>query len=349
MDVAALYPNCRVNKTCENIEESIINCGLKFDKIDSRFLTQFVSVITRGVFRDKSLQEFLQAPKQRTTINSFMKRQDQSQFHGPPIRQPGDLSDVQINKLLAIAAARSTKTVMENHFYQIGGKIYHQREGSAIGVDLSVESCSLYMTNWDQKFLGKLKKLGISIDMYFRYVDDTVLGLREIHHGWSYDRKKGVMTFDRFKQKTQAGDHHTFEQLQMIANSLDKDIQMTFDVPSLNESGLLPVLDLGLYIVNNQVIHRFYKKPMSSPFQIHYRSAIANRTKRETLLQEGIQILRNSGTDASHLERTNELSKLMNSLRISGYDQAYRYHILKGILNLKQKLANDIDQALRIR
>ena len=88
---------------------------------------------------------------------------------------------------------------------------------------------------------------------------------------------------------------------------------------------------------------------MSSPFQIHFRSAIANRTKRDTLLQEAIRILRSSGPDANHLERKFILSKFMNSLRISGYDQVYRYHTLRGILNLEQKHEKDNKQGIRIR
>ena len=124
-----------------------------------------------------------------------MKRQDEGQFYGPPDLQARNLSDVQIRSLIAIAAAKSTRVVMSNHFYQIGGKIFRQREGSPIGVDLSVESCSLYMTNWDHKYLSKLRKLGLTIDLYIRYVDDIVIGLREIHHQWTYDRVRGKMNF----------------------------------------------------------------------------------------------------------------------------------------------------------
>ena len=73
---------------------------------------------------------------------------------------------------------------MENHFYQIGGCLYQQREGSAIGVDMILEAASLYMTTWDEMFLKKLRKLGIKVDLYFRYIDDIVIGMRGIHHCW---------------------------------------------------------------------------------------------------------------------------------------------------------------------
>ena len=132
-------------------------------------------------------------------------------FQGPPQNITRDLSDVQVQCLIAIAAAKSTKVVMENHFYQIGGKIYRQKEGSAIGVDLSVESCSLYMTSWDQKFLSKLKKHGIAVDMYFRYVDDIVIGLRGIHCGWYYSSTLKKMVFNPDRPSILPADQHTFK------------------------------------------------------------------------------------------------------------------------------------------
>ena len=64
---------------------------------------------------------------------------------------------------------------------------------------------------------------------------------------------------------------------------------MTVDAPSMHETGLLRVLDLGLLVVNNRVHHTFYSKLMTSPFTIHFRSAISTRIKRDTLLKEGIQ------------------------------------------------------------
>ena len=238
---------------------------------------------------------------------------------------------------------------MENHYYQIGGKIYRQKEGSAIGVDLSVESCSLYMTNWDKMFLDKLKRLCITVNLYFRYVDDIVIGLRGIHHGWYYSTLLKKMIFDADRVPVLPGDQHTFFQLQLIANSLDSDIQLTVDTPSQNESGQLPVLDLGLSVVNNKICHTFYSKPMSSPYQIHFRSAMAKRTKRETLLQEGIRRLRNIGPSATDLDRNTLMSTYMNSLRISGYDQSFRYHTLRGIFNLHSKHEEEIALGNRVR
>ena len=343
MDVAALYPNCKVAPTVNKVEESINQCGLEFEQINKSFLTKFVSVLTRGEVQDEEVRRFVQVPKPRTTLNSYMKRQSEDQFQGPPMEQLGNLTPGVIRKLVAIAAGKSVSTVMQNHFFQIGGKIYKQKDGAAIGLDLSVEACSLYMTKWDHTFLAKLRRMGIHVSRYIRYVDDIVILLRAISPGWSFDlRSKKLVFNENDATLTCDSDVRTFEVLRDIANTLDSNIQMEVDVPSRNPNGRLPVLDLGLYIEENIVKHGFYSKPMSNPFVIMYNSAIPNSTKQSSLLQEGLRRIRNMGQNVPNLEKISVLNKFMNSLMISGYDHQYRYHMLRGILNREREIEEQI-------
>ena len=66
------------------------------------------------------------------------------------------MQPTEVRKLIAIATGASVATVMKNHYFQIGGKIFRQVDGAAIGVDLAVESCSLYK-NYHQFILEKTK------------------------------------------------------------------------------------------------------------------------------------------------------------------------------------------------
>ena len=45
------------------------------------------------------------------------------------------------------------------------------------------------MSMWDRKLLDKLKKLGISVVMYKRYVDDMYMVLNGSRKGWAYSKK----------------------------------------------------------------------------------------------------------------------------------------------------------------
>ena len=243
MDVAALYPSCKSKGTMDTIKESSNMCNMVFENIISIFLCKFVSILTRGKSGDPRLNEFLQVPKPRTTLNSFLRRKSETQFVGPPAKQHVDLEQSQIRKLLGIASARSTNVVMNHHYFTIGGKIYRQRDGCPIGMDLSVEAASLYMSLWDLKFLKLCKKLGLKIGLYKRYVDDIVICMQGITGGWYFDSKSKIMKFDPGNENVdQNSDARTLLILREIANSIDTAIQFEVDYPSLHENGRLPVL-----------------------------------------------------------------------------------------------------------
>ena len=75
-------------------------------------------------------------------------------------------------------------------------------------------------------------------------------------------------------------DARTFMILRGIANSLDKNIVMEPDYPSLHESGRVPVLDMNVWLDQEGKIQTsFYKKPMSSPYVMMFRSAVSSRKK----------------------------------------------------------------------
>ena len=118
-----------------------------------------------------------------------------------------------------------------------------------------MEIAGLYMSSWDKKFLNLCQKAGIKLLMYKRYVDDTVIILKELNPGWVWNEKSKKMVYDPKDPSSELpGDQRTFLALVSTANGIDKDIQMTSDVPSVHQDGNLPVLDLGLKVVNNKII-----------------------------------------------------------------------------------------------
>ena len=51
-----------------------------------------------------------------------------------------------------------------------------------------------------------------------------------------------------------------------IANSLEEDIQMTYNTPSMNSNGCMLVLDLQLWCDDGQVLFSFYERKMISNY-----------------------------------------------------------------------------------
>ena len=153
-------------------------------------------------------------------------------------------------------------------------------------MDLTVEVASIYMALWDLSFLNKLKQLGIRVSLYVRYVDDIVICLPRITKGWRYDVKKKELVFSlEHPYSDMEDDLRSFSVLKDIADTLDSDIKMSVDVPSLHESRRVPVLDLEVFIdEDNFIQHSFYKKTISNPRVNLYTSAISAKSKRDSLL-----------------------------------------------------------------
>ena len=70
------------------------------------------------------------------------------------------------------------------------------------------------------------------------YVDDTALVSTSIERGWRYDKCEGKMVWSQDcadEDVDVASDVITAKFMVDVANSLDDDIKMTFDCPSLND------------------------------------------------------------------------------------------------------------------
>ena len=81
---------------------------------------------------------------------------------------------------------------------------------------------------------------------------------------------------------------------------------------------------------------------MASQFLIMKRSAMPLGIKRASLIQEGVRILRNTKRSTPWSTKAALLSDFSNRMRISGYHDTYRLHIIQAAVEIYEKqLAND--------
>ena len=104
------------------------------------------------------------------------------------------------------------------------------------------------------------------------------------------------------KENTRSDEDRTAETIVAVANSIDSNIQLTWDIPEKNNTKRMPVLDLEIWVEEmdgtEKVLHSFYKKKVASPYTILKRSALSYSVKKSTLLQEA---LRRLGAVSKHL------------------------------------------------
>ena len=119
-------------------------------------------------------------------------------------------------------------------------------------------------------------------------------GLAAVEPGVRFEEGKLIVKEDKIEEdRLLEADERTFRLLRDIGNSIFKFIQFTIDVPSLNENGRLPVLDLNAEVVGGKIEHRFFQKPCTSEIVIPFNSAHSRKMKMSVLVEEGVRRLRN--------------------------------------------------------
>ena len=182
---------------------------------------------------------------------------------------------------------------MSNHLYQYDGKVYKQVDGGPIGLEITGVLARLIMLWWDGKFLEKLRKLGINLEQYLRYVDDSNMSAWALPPGTRLSAGKLVIQQEHVEtDRLVPADKRMGKILKQIANEITPMIVMEEDVGSNHPSGTLPILDIEVWVVGNIIYHRFYKKPMASRIVVHARSALPTSVKTSILMEEGSRRLK---------------------------------------------------------
>jgi hypothetical protein len=114
-----------------------------------------------------------------------------------------------------------------------------------------------------------------------------------------------------------------------MGSSVNQDIELTGDAPSLHASGKMPALDTQLWIEGGKVLYEFYRKPMANPLVMLKCSAMPAKVKRTTLTQEAVRILKNTSPALPWATAAGHLSDLSARMFASGYDEQFRYQVLK--------------------
>lgn len=167
------------------------------------------------------------------------------------------------------------------------------------------------MIDWSKKFLPLIKQIeensNMDVTLYPKfvtiYVDDLDAALKTTPNGLiiTNELTAEICETKLISDEFVPNDTRTFLIFQQIANMIDTDIEMTYDVPSAHDCNMCPILDTQMWTeeINgvSKIKFLFYEKPMASKYVIHYLSALPDKCKQTILTQEGLRRLRNSSRD----------------------------------------------------
>ena len=154
-------------------------------------------------------------------------------------------------------------------------------------MDLTGEIARNVMSWWDIIFVKLVGKLGVSLEMYKQHVDVSLEA--PINVGWDYCTRLKKLGYNDNVTDNDSPCIRTAKVLQKIANSIHREIQVTYDTPSLHENGRLPILDLSVWTENNSIYHSSYKKDVSFRLTEMKRSAMQISVKHHACLQECVR------------------------------------------------------------
>ena len=337
MDVKALYPSIDVNFATEKCCDLIYESDIKFEEVDSDELGLFIALTcsTNEYVPFKSFcptRKSKKGPKPTITASGSKKQQED---RWRPWNKPEQIpSENDIRKMFVFALGISIKVTLSKHIYRFNNKLYQQSRGGAIGVGLSGELANVFMIWWDRQFVSDINRLGIEHNLYSRYVDDIEVITKAI------------------ETEGEQKDRATMLRLQEVANAIHPSIQVTIDYPSAHENNRLPVLDIEQWIspvtvdhsTKHQVLHSHYMKKIASKRVIAKSSALADRTKKNILINDLLRVMKNISYACGEDEFKKHVQYYMKRMQFSGYSQqerVYVYRIAKKKFDTIVKLDKD--------
>ena len=164
-------------------------------------------------------------------------------------------------KMLGMMISFCIKLAMKNHYYVFNNEIRRQARGGATGNTLTMELSRMFGLWWDNQFLKLLESLQVMVLGYWRYVDDNGNALMSIDPGVRIVVGEEASDSPRLEVKAElveedklkSEDERTAAFLTEVANSIHPSITVKSNFPSKNVDGKMPLLDLKLWVNEEQI------------------------------------------------------------------------------------------------
>ena len=337
MDVKALYPSMELDEVVSSVEEMIKTSEREVEKVDYGEIGRYLAVtMTKEKIDEEGLQHVVPTRKRDTgrkiTVAYLCNRDNDDKWNTP--RAPGVR---QRKKMLALAVAEGVRVCMSNHVFCTGDRIYKQTNGGPIGLELTGAVSRAFMARWDRMYKDRVAKAGIKMSTYERYVDDSNQVAVVPPPGTEYDKERGRTVMNPNRQDVdKPKDERLANVLLEIANSIMPCIQMEADWPSRNSDMKMPILDMKVWMTEEEcIMYQHYEKEVSSKTVLHSQSAHPSSCKRSVHTQEVLRRLMNSSPKLNwSTEVAPVITEYMDRMRKAGYKEQYRKEVLQHALRI---------------
>ena len=168
MDVKALYPSLDLDFAIEVVCQEFYNSNVKINGIDYLELGLYLSLNQKEDYlKCMKIDEYCPkrknrqgAPPKITGSGVNASKEIRFKAWNTPLKEPEENNQ----KLMMKEGLKVALTViMKNHVYNFNNEMRKQKEGGAIGMDLTGSVANIFMTWWDKELLKRLNELGIKL------------------------------------------------------------------------------------------------------------------------------------------------------------------------------------------
>ena len=167
MDVKALYPSLELDFTIEIVCKEFYKSNVKIQNVDYLELGLYLRLNRKEDYlKVLGIDEYCPTRKSKQgappkITGSGIKVNTERRFKSwnAPRKEPDeDIQRIMLREGLKIVLA----VIMKNHTYNFNNEIRKQKEGGAIGIDLTGNIANIFMSWWDKELIKKLYKIGIN-------------------------------------------------------------------------------------------------------------------------------------------------------------------------------------------
>ena len=324
LDVDALYPSLDIELCAEVVCRKLFESDIQFVGLAWREIALYLRYhMSEEALAEKGYGRF--CPQRRSNRGegplfhaSGSNKKEESRFG--PWRFPLEVPDVVMTRRMFCSAIQVmiVKT-MSLHDFRFDGKVYRQRRGGSIGLDLTGVISDIYMCEWDKALIQRMEENRLMLMLYKRYKDDVNFI---------------VAAFGLVDQSQEDRERNVMGTVKRIADGIDPSLTVSTDVCANYTDRRLPVLDIKTWIGRDgsgivRVLHTYYMKDVSSRLVMSESSSHGSSMRRSVMVNELYRVMRNCSVFLDwDSEVASHLSYYMRRLQWSGYSEKVRYELL---------------------
>ena len=250
-DVKALYPSLEPEQVAKIASQMFMESEMTIDVDEDELALYLALVLGTEEVRENNMTDLVKRWKhenqrrggQRPGITTAEvtggeAERGKSKFN-PPNRKPNPR---ELRTMVSLALRKGIIAVMKNHIYRFNEKIYLQKEGGPIGLQLTGAIARIFMLWWDREVKERINNAMADIDfqlhMYMRYVDDCNIICTALPTSSRLENGKVVIDHNRDHnddEHEEPPDKRTAEVIKEIANGICSFIKVEIDYPSTHK------------------------------------------------------------------------------------------------------------------